>query len=219
MGSKNSDEVYLAARDVMGSAKLSMHNSGRWRWAMTSQEAARRQLAAHEDRVMSRWEVPAPVAAGWIRAATISIPSLAIRSLGPERMPRRGGIAFWAVEPRPCEVWFDIFVKSPGAPELSARNVTELVGSIDLPGGGAIWIVGTEWEAPINPEAKIIEFRRRARDIHVDQRGIESFNKLQAPTGAVWGRDESDGRPVVIDLGDLRAGLDEDEAASERLCS
>jgi hypothetical protein len=216
VGGKNGDEVYLAARDVMGSAKLSMHSSGRWRWAMTSQEAARQQLAAHEDRVMLRWEVPAPVAAGWIRAATLSIPSLAIRPLGQEKIPRKGDIAFWTVEPKPCEVWFDIFIKSPGAPELSARNVTELVGSIGLPGGGAIWVVGTEWEAPIATEAKIIELRRQARDIHVRQRGIESYNSLKAPTGAAWGRDDSDGRPVVIDLGDLRAGVDESHLVGER---
>lgn len=64
IGGRRTDEVYLAARNVMGSAKLSMHSSGRWRWAMTSEEATRRQLDAEQDRVILRWEQPAPVAPG-----------------------------------------------------------------------------------------------------------------------------------------------------------
>ena len=133
-------------------------------------------------------------------------------------MPRKGDISFWGVESTPSEVLFDVFIKSAGASELSAHNITEVVGSIDLPGGGAVWVLGTEWIAPAEREATLVELRRRSRDIHVEQRGIDSFNSLQRPTGAAWGRDEGDGRPVVIDLGDLRAGLDGCNAATARPC-
>ena len=83
LGGKKTDEVYLAAWDVMGVAKLSLHESGRWRWAMTNEEAIRRQLGPDEDRVLQRWDPPAPIAEGWTRAVTIAIPSSSIRQLGP----------------------------------------------------------------------------------------------------------------------------------------
>jgi hypothetical protein len=34
--------------------------------------------------------------------------------------------------------------------------------------------------------------------------GLEEFRKYQKPVGAGWGFDNDDGRPVIIDLGDLR---------------
>lgn len=197
----------MAARHVMGSAKLSMHSSGKWRWAMTSEEAARRQLTAGQDRVITRWEQPAPVAPGWVRAATICVPSSSLRSLAPEKSPKKGVISFWSPGPRSREVWFDVFIKSPDAPALTFNNITELVGRIDLPSGGAIWVIGTEWEVTPERETIICELRQRSRNWHVEREGIESFNQLEYPTGTAWGRDDDDGRPIAIDLGDIRSCL------------
>src|SRR6266516_8189503 len=67
-GSKNTDDVYIGARDTLPAAKLSLHESGKWRRALTSQEAERRNLPEGVDRVMNRWEVPEPIADGWVHA-------------------------------------------------------------------------------------------------------------------------------------------------------
>lgn len=87
---------------------------------------------------------------------------------------------------------------------MTFHNITELVGRMDLPSGGAVWVVGTEWA--VGPEREIVirGLREQAIAWHIEREGIESFNTLQQPTAAAWGRDDEDGRPIVIDLGDLR---------------
>jgi hypothetical protein len=207
IGGRTSDEVYLAARDVMGTAKLSMHSSGRWRWAMTSKEATRRQLAPGEDRVMGRWEEPAPVAPGWLHAATVCIPSSSLRALPPEKSPKKGVISFWSPAPGSGEVWFDIFIRSLDAEQLIMKNIHELVGRIDLPSGGAVLVVGTELLAADDRAAEISKLRELARKWPIESGDSESFRQMQEPTGAIWSRAD-DGRPLIIDLGDLRSADD-----------
>jgi hypothetical protein len=188
----------------MGTVKLSLHSSGKWRWAMTSEEVARRQLPPDSDRVIARWDKPAPIAQGWLHAATVCIPASSMGCLALDKPPRRGVISFWEPGPGLREIWFDIFIKGSDAPELTLGNVTEPIGRIDLPSGGAIWVIGTEWQVTAERETTIRELRAQARAWHVARVGAESFSQMQQPTGAMWGRDDDDGRPVVIDLGDLR---------------
>jgi hypothetical protein len=206
IGGKKTDEIYVAARYVMGVAKLSIHQSGRWRWAMTNEEAVKRKLGPDEDRVMLRWEPPTPIGPGWTRAATVVIPSSSIRQLGPEKTPKKGVVSYWEVDSGHREVWFDIFVKKPGAPGLDLHNITEPVGRIELPSGGAVWVVGTEWVTDDEREATMEDLRKRSRDYFIDREGVDVFNALKYPNSVNWGRDNEDGRPVIIDLGDLRPG-------------
>jgi hypothetical protein len=203
VGGKRTDEVYLAARDVMSAAKVSMHSSGRWRWAMTEQEAARRELGPDEDRVMWRWVPPAPIGPGWTHAAKVVIPSSSIRHLDAERAPKDGVISYWHVDPGLREVWFDIFIREAGSPSLTMQNVTEPVGCIELPSGGMVWVVGTEGAIGEEREATFRDLRKRTRDFFIDRERLAAFNEYQQPTAVNWAAD-SDGRPIAIDLGDLR---------------
>jgi hypothetical protein len=204
-GGKTTDDVYLAAREAMQSAKLSMHSSGLWRWAMTEPEATRQQLGADQDRVMLRWSPPEPIGPGWQRAATIAIPASSIRNLIPEKKPRKGTVSYWTVEPGFREVWFDIFIQSANAPPIDMHNVSELVGRVQLPSGGAVWVVGTEWRVTKEREEEISRLRKISRDFYISREGPDSFNAMKNPTASNWGYDNDDGRPIVIDLGDLRA--------------
>jgi hypothetical protein len=63
--------------------------------------------------------------------------------------------------------------------------------------------VGTEWIVNDEREAMIEDLRKRARDFAIEREGINAFNEKKLPTSAAWGRDDEDGRPVIIDLGDL----------------
>lgn len=90
-GSKNTGDIYVGARDRLPMAKLSLHESGRWRRALTSQEAARQNLPDDVDRVMNRWEVPEPIADGWVHAVSIAIPSSSIQT-DPGPLKRRGRV-------------------------------------------------------------------------------------------------------------------------------
>jgi hypothetical protein len=90
-GSRNSDDVYVGARDALPMAKLSLHQSGRWRRALTQQGAAQQNLSADVDRVFQRWEAPEAFGDGWIHAVTITIPGSSIQAAPPPLKPPKKG--------------------------------------------------------------------------------------------------------------------------------
>ena len=105
------------------------------------------------------------------------------------------------------EVWFDIFIRSLDPEQLIMKNIHELVGRIDLPSGGAILVVGTELLTADDRAAEISKLRELARKWPIESGNSESFRQMQEPTGAIWSRAD-DGRPLIIDLGELRSAGD-----------
>lgn len=215
-GSKNTDDVYVGARDTLPLAKLSLHESGRWRRALTSQEAARQNLPDGIDRVMNRWEVPEPIADGWVHAVSIAIPSSSRQAdPGPLKNPKKGTISFYEIERGSHQVRFDVLIKSAGASELRVENIHARVGRIQLPGGGCVWVYATELVAVDDrAEADVENLRTLSRNQYIEEMGLEEFRQYQRPVGAGWGFSNDDGRPVIIDLGDLRIAEDRDSCGA-----
>jgi hypothetical protein len=205
-GSKHTDDVYIGARDTLQSVKLSLHQSGKWRRALTSQEAERLDLPNDVDRVMGRWEVPEPIGEGWIHAVSIAVPSSSIQTEPPPlKRPKRGGLNFYEMYPGSHQLRFDILIKNAGAPELRAENIHARVGRIQLPSGGCAWVMATEFIA-LNDraEADIENLRNLTRKRYINEMGHDSFREYERPVGLAWGSSDDNGRPVMIDLGDLR---------------
>lgn len=209
-GSKNSDDVYVGARDTLGIAKLSLHQSGKWRRALIK-NVALETLPPDVDRVINRWEVPEPFADGWLHAVTITIPSSSIqRKPKPLKNLKRGGsINFYEPDPGSHHVRFDVLIKDADAAPITIENIHAEVGRIKLPGGGAVGVVATEFTAVDDrAKAEIENLRKLSRDHVIETVGIEGFRQYEKPTGAGWGFSNDSGRPVIIDLGDLRdAGI------------
>ncbi|HET9894607.1 MAG TPA: hypothetical protein VFQ44_06695 [Streptosporangiaceae bacterium] len=206
-GSKNTSDVYVGARDTLTSAKLSLHQSGRWRRALTPQEVRRQNMPEDADRVLNRWEVPQPIADGWIHAVSITIPCSSIQANpGPWKPLKSGAVSFYLADPGPHNIRFDILIKAAGAPMLTVENITALIGRIELPAGGCVWVYATEFAATDSrAEEEIINLRAQSRRTYIEQMGLEAFRQYQNPVGIAWGFSDDDRRPVVIDLGDLRS--------------
>lgn len=206
IGSKNADDVYVGARDALPMAKLSLHQSGRWRRALTAQAAIQQNLPVGEDRVLNRWEVPEPFADGWLHAVTITIPASSIQTEpGPLMLPKKGTISFYQIEDGSHQVRFDILIKNADAPTIQVKNIHAQVGRIELPGGGCVWVFATELTAiDSRPEAEIENLRKLSRDDIIEKIGIEAFYQYEKPVGATWGFSNDNGRPTIIDLGDLK---------------
>jgi hypothetical protein len=205
-GKEKTDDVYVGARDTLSCAKLSLHESGKWRRALTSEEAERQSLPDGVDRVMNRWEVPESIADGWIHAVSIAIPISSIQiDPVPLKRPKKGRISFYEIESGVHQVRFDVLIKSASAPELLVQNIHAQVGRIQLPGGGCVWVFATEFSAVDGrAEAEVENLRTQSRQHIIDEIGLDSFSEYQKPVGAGWGFSNDDGRPVIIDLGDLR---------------
>jgi hypothetical protein len=72
-----SSDVYVTARTLGGVAKVSLHESGRWRFAFTKEYSEdENSLAPSEgDRVIGKWNRPPEVADGITPAFMVSVPS------------------------------------------------------------------------------------------------------------------------------------------------
>jgi hypothetical protein len=205
-GSKNADDVYVGARDALPMAKLSLHQSGKWRRALTAHAAIQQNVPVGQDRVLNRWEVPEPFAEGWVHAVTITIPASSIHTEPePLKQPKKGTIGFYEIDEGSHQVRFDILIRNVDAPAIRVENIHAEVGRIQLPGGGCVGVYATELTATDGrPEAEIENLRMLSRENIIEKVGIEEFRQLEKPTGAGWGFSHDNGRPTIIDLGDLR---------------
>ena len=205
-GSKNSDDVYVGARDTLGVAKLSLHQSGKWRRALI-ENVALETLPPDVDRVINRWEVPEPFADGWLHAVTITIPVSSIqKEPKPLGKPKGGGtVSIYQPDLGSHQVRFDVLIKSVNAASINIENIHSEVGRIRLPSGGCVGVVATEFTALNDQaEADIENLRRRSRDHVIETIGAGGFCQYEKPTGAGRGYSNENGRPVIVDLGDLR---------------
>lgn len=77
--SKNSDDVYLAARSTAGISKVSLHHTGSWQYGFTEQ-GARTWVQLGQSRHVSIWPRPDPFAPGFYKAFQIVVPDCELRS-------------------------------------------------------------------------------------------------------------------------------------------
>ena len=206
-GSKNFDDVYVGARDMLPVAKLSLHESGLWRRAYIK-ELAVKILPPDEDRVLNRWEPPTPFADGWLHAVSIIIPCSSVQK-SPEPLKKKskkgGSVSFYEPDPGSHQVCFDVLIKSADAVPIKIENIHAEVGRIKLPGGGCAGVVATEFTAVDDrAEAEVESLRRMSHNYMIENVGVEGFREYQKPVGAIWGS-RADGGPVIIDLGDFRS--------------
>jgi len=137
-------DVYIACRRLGNALKLSLHESGHWHVAFDS-KAFSQMFEGHNtppDRLMGRWERPAPIIDGLTLACRIHIPGDAATI--PE--PSLDSKVHWiACAPPGQSVEVAVFLSDHllGDSDWPGRNAmqTKLVGHLSLDGGGYVYIV------------------------------------------------------------------------------
>ena len=66
-------DVYLSARDVVSTLKISLHESGEWVTQFTTQSGVKIDGASR--RVIT-WNRPEPFADGWVQGPSVVVPSV-----------------------------------------------------------------------------------------------------------------------------------------------
>lgn len=111
----NGDDVYIADRDTAGDAKISLHQSGKWRFAFSEKAVARADslIPADADRAWHKWDRPPEVAPGWTRAVTIVMPT---SELARGQKPKDPEKIVWLDAPREgYSTHFNVVLSAPGA--------------------------------------------------------------------------------------------------------
>lgn len=88
-GGRNSDDVYVAAREVATFQKYSLHESGDWRYQWTEPKHAARYTGVSR-RVLDRWNRPDAMMGGWTHGVSIWVPHGAMSDIPGDRPSKRG---------------------------------------------------------------------------------------------------------------------------------
>lgn len=198
----------------MGRQKLTLHESatlrrepGTWRWAYTEEEAQRRGLPREVDRMLNRWDAPAPFTPGWLHAVTVTVPVSSVQAdpYPIRRLNKGKTVSFYTPEPQTHTVKFEVVLRSPDAADITVGGVHAEVGRIALHGGGSVFVFARELTAVDGrAEAEMNHLREVARETMIRHIGSDEFHALDKHVGITRGRSPDNGRPMLRDLGDLR---------------
>jgi hypothetical protein len=154
-GRKRSD-VYLAARMVAQDIKISLHESGNWRHAFTSEHmSGPSPLISHDqDRAVSKWQRSPEMSPGITMAFQILVSASEImvpKQLTDVTPPGPQKATVWVPRaPVGSITHFTVLFTSPLATAATSswpgrRSMgTKLVSRIGLPNGETVWIVTHE---------------------------------------------------------------------------
>ncbi len=126
---RNKGDVYVGNRDIMGYQKISLHQSGRWRWAWTEAKAPL-VLPQGVDRVIDRWPRPPEVGAGWTFALRIWVPAEDVTTVCPLHGNRASLRAIhWVPKPPPgTALGFHVVMARPNQGEVHLKGYVPLAG-------------------------------------------------------------------------------------------
>lgn len=129
----------------MGAAKLSLHQSGRWRFAFTEEGAKKVDLPDGEDRLIERYEATTELAPGWVHAARIRTPSNTFRQTVNEKRPSdKQPIRFYKTPAPPHHLEYHVVLGEADAEPAIVQDMIT-VGQMTLTSGRRVLILGSFW--------------------------------------------------------------------------
>lgn len=170
-GRKHSD-VYLAARTVAQDVKISLHESGNWRHAFTSEHVSGPSplVSPDQDRAVSKWQRPPEMAPGVTMAFQILVPSSEAtvpKQLTGGNPPGSEKATVWVPRaPAGSITHFTVLFTSSRATAATLpcwpgrRSMgTKLVSRIGLPNGETVWVVAHEQRMSESQRATLAQRR------------------------------------------------------------
>jgi hypothetical protein len=197
---KGKSDVYnIAARAQGGHFKVSLHESGEWRFAFTKEHWKGRASTGGEDRVIERWRRP-PSVEGVTRAFTVIVPS---GEIGLPRHPLTGkakkytkNVTWVPPASEGFATHFVVMYIDPGGPELDEQ------ARLRLPNGQSICLQVREH--PISEAEK-----RQLRDgqLSIAEKVRQEPEAVRAavdtwlePRAWLYGHNEVNGARFFVDI-------------------
>lgn len=142
-------DVYLACRNLGGAAKLSLHQSGEWRFAFAKEqfEALFDEETIPPSRLIASWFKPPETLKGITRACTIFVPAAAVWT----ESAKEDDVIWLPAPTQGLTKEITLLMIEPGAilPAWLTENVeVQTVGVLTLDNGGFAWLVHRDVSAP-----------------------------------------------------------------------
>lgn len=140
----NGNDVYLFARQMARWLKTSLHASGVWRLAWTSESQI--LTTGTDDRVIIRWRRPPEFQPGWTQGISVLVPWTPIgRHFSATVVPPAGKPVQWIRAPGPWhKVVFTVLFAAADIAESAWESIREPgdrhLGRLVLQNGETVWV-------------------------------------------------------------------------------
>lgn len=106
--------MYVGARPIAGEVRVSLHESGKWRYAFTEKHqcGTRPLIKPDEDRAKYKWDRPTEIFPGFTRAFVICVPSSELMEPA-EPDPLKKPATWLPVPPPGHQVEIDLWLTRP----------------------------------------------------------------------------------------------------------
>lgn len=187
-------DTYLAARDLARLYKFSMHESGQWIWASTSQSG----IVDKETGLRRRrtWTRPPEFTPGWVQGPAVAIPWV----------KWRGQFQLIGQPPPPDTVWvpgparkrklvLNVLFSAAAVPTDGINSVSQpgdwIVGSLPLSNGETVWLQARQ--AGISSDE-----RKGIASVDREYRGVQVSDPHAINPWGIWITTSPNGPPLLV---------------------
>ena len=199
---KGTSDVYIAARTLGGSLKVSLHESGVWRYAFSEEHWEGQASTGNKDRMIERWNRPPPID-GITSAFMVVVPTSEIglpRHQLPERAKKYTRDVTW-VPPAPEGFATHFIVMYTEQDGPVPGDEVRFVSRFELPNRQTVSVmvheqaISEEQQQQLEAGRQAI-FEQMSRDQSEDRVALEAWLE---PRGFLYGHNEL-GTRFFIDL-------------------
>jgi hypothetical protein len=199
-------EYYIGARHAMGSSKISLHQSGICRVALTEKQFNALPgdgLTQPPDRALIKWKRPPTPDIGAAHVASIIFPTEFLKLPEPQGTPKKPLIVFGAAPPgKAVEIGFFYSREAPATLEPKLLQIGHPIVCTTLDNGEMITVVAREADfdravLPSQDKLNKTPMNVLSKDVHAIK------DELKNLTGMFWNNPGDVGSLMMIEVGGI----------------
>jgi hypothetical protein len=194
------NEFYIAARAMMGSTKISLHQSGNCRLAINEEkwkELAARGLPLPDDRAFTKWKRKPTPEAGAVHVASVLFPTDYLRNAAAPQGTAKRPLKLFTPAPPGGAVEVSFFYSREASETLEAKFaklcLPLLRVTLDNGESVSIMVRKTEFDNKFLPPPEKLE--KLSGPVHIEMPAGTEMSDL---TAAVWNSPVEDGTGTLI---------------------
>jgi hypothetical protein len=204
-------DVYISAWALTSVQKISLHESGRWRHAFTTEHVSRGSpfVASGADRVVEKWDRPPELASGVTKAFEIIVPASEVttpKHPGAEAAFRkafsRKEISWIDSPPQGREIHFMVVFTAPEVTDTTlplsgwpARDSlgSRLIAYKELTNSQTVWLVAYETSTSEENQQLLAGFKQSVLPAFIEKMGRGAYAEILEPRMYLYGKNDQDG--------------------------